>query len=90
MSARLVSLRKRHSLLVLLSAERTKVVTMGAPLNKNGLVTFLDSSIFWSEYSGFNVFLSWWSIMGVSKLSVQKVIPVRACRSSFEADLIRW
>ena len=71
-----------------LSAERRKVVTIGAPLNKYGLVTYLCSSMVWSEYNGFNVFLSWWSMMGVSKLSAQKIIPVRACRSSFEVDLV--
>ena len=56
MSAQLASLRKYHSPFVRLSAEQTKVVTMGAPLNKYGLVTFLCLLMVWSEYNGFNVF----------------------------------
>ena len=80
---------KCHSPFVRLAAMGTKVVTMGAPLNRYGFETFWLSIIF-KDMSGFRVFLSWWLMIGDSMVSEQKIILVNPCWSSFEADLVLW
>ena len=43
-----------------------------------------------NEINGLSVVFCWWSMIGDSMLSEQKMIPVSPCRSSFEADLALW
>ena len=57
MSARLAFSRKFHTAFVSLPTERTKVVTMGAPLNRQGFATFFPMK---SRFmSGFSALRSW-------------------------------
>ena len=74
MSARLAFSRKRHMPLVRLPVERTKMVTMSAPLNKYGLEIFL-SLIFWKFKSGLRALRSWTSVESSSVSTEHKATP---------------
>ena len=63
--------------------------SLGAPLNRYGLLTFLWALIFFN-INGFSVFFSWWSMIGVSMSSVQRMIPVSPYRSTLEVGLALW
>ena len=73
-SARLAFSRKRHKPLERFPAERTKVVTMVAPLNKCGLEMFL-SLIFLKFRSGLSALRSWTSIESSSVSAEHKATP---------------
>ena len=62
------------------------MLTLGAPLNRYGFVTFLWASIVFNDINGFNVFF----MIDVSISSVQRVIPFSPCRLSLEANLTLW
>ena len=78
-----------HSSLVRLPADRTNVVTMGAPLNRYGFETSLWLIVF-IVMRGFKVFFRWWSMVGDSNVSEQKLKPFNACWTSFETDFVRF
>ena len=79
----LVHSRKRNSLFVRLPAERTKVVTRGALLNRYGFVTFLWLLIVFNDINGFRV---------VFKLVIDVFFRCLPCWGWFqlEADLALW
>ena len=70
-SVRLASSIKHQSSLARLPAERTKVVTMGAPLNKYGFVMSLWSIVL-SPANGCNVCFTCRSKVDDSSVSSQK------------------
>ena len=72
MSIRLASSMKHHSPFVQLPAKWTKVVTMGAPLNRYGFEIFLWLSIVFKDSNGLRVVFSCWPMTGDSMFSVQK------------------
>ena len=88
MSARLVFSRKFHTAFVRLPAERTKVVNIGAPLNRLSFATFFPTK---SKFmSGFSALQSLKSAGDSSGSTKHCESPGRPCRSSVEADLALW
>ena len=87
MSARLAFSRKHYKPLVQLPAKWTKVVTMGAPLNKYGLKMFL-SLIFLKFRSGLSALQSWTSVESSSVYTEHKATPNNS--SVFGIDEIEY
>ena len=82
--------RKRHKPLVQLPAAQTKVVTMGAPLNKYGLEMF-SSLIFWKFRSGLSALQSWMSVESSSVSAENKASPNNSSEFGIaEAECDLW
>ena len=84
MSAHLVLSRNCHTFFVWFPAEQSKVITMGALLNKYRLI-FLNSK------SGLSALWSWKSARSSSASTEHKATPKSSCRFSLdEADFALW